>query len=79
MLEVLTHEAVRFCSRAVQLSPALFAQMRRALLRDFHQWSYDKETYFQNWMDRRLVYRTIVSKPPTNLQQFYWEQWPELT
>ena len=36
-LEVLTREAVRFCSRAVRLFPAPFAQMRTALVRDFHQ------------------------------------------
>ena len=36
-LEVLTREAVRFCSR-VRLFPAPLAQMRTALIRDFHQW-----------------------------------------
>ena len=35
-LEVLTREAVRFCSRAVRLFQALLAQMRTALKRDFH-------------------------------------------
>ena len=34
-LEVLTHEAVRFCSKAVQLFPALLAQIRMALIWDF--------------------------------------------
>ena len=38
LLEVLTREAVRFCSRAVRLFPAQLAQMRTALIRDFHQW-----------------------------------------
>ena len=44
MLEVLTREAVRFCGRAVWLfpappaPPAPLAQMRTALIRDFHQW-----------------------------------------
>ena len=38
LLEVLTREAVRFCSRAVRLSPAPLAQMRTALIQDFHQW-----------------------------------------
>ena len=33
-----TREAVRFCSRAVRLFPAPLAQMRTALIRDFHQW-----------------------------------------
>ena len=37
-LEVLTHEAVRFCSRVVRLFPAPLAQMRTALIRVFHQW-----------------------------------------
>ena len=37
LLEVLTREAVRFCVRAVRLFPALLAQMRMALIRDFHQ------------------------------------------
>ena len=37
-LEVLTREAVRFCSRAIRLFPAPLAQMRTALIRDFHQW-----------------------------------------
>ena len=37
-LEVLTREAVRFCSRAVRLFPALLAQMIMTLIRDFHQW-----------------------------------------
>ena len=36
LLEVLTREAVRFCSRAVQFFPVSFAQMRTALIRDFH-------------------------------------------
>ena len=31
-LEVLTRDAVRFCSRAVQLFPAPLAQMRTALI-----------------------------------------------
>ena len=34
-LEFLTHEAVRFCSRAVRIFPAFLAQMRTALIRDF--------------------------------------------
>ena len=38
LLEVLTCEAVRFCSRAIWLFLALLAQMRMALIRDFHQW-----------------------------------------
>ena len=39
LFEVLTREAVRFCSRAVvRLFPAPLAQMRTALIRDFHQW-----------------------------------------
>ena len=37
LLEVLTHEAVRFCSRAVRLFPAPLAQMRTALIQDFYQ------------------------------------------
>ena len=37
-LEVLTHEAVRFCSRAVRLFSTLLAQMLMALIWDFHQW-----------------------------------------
>ena len=37
LLEVLTREAVRFCSRA-RLFPAPVAQMRTALIRDFDQW-----------------------------------------
>ena len=37
-LEVLTREVVRFCSRAVRLFPAPLAQIRTALIRDFHQW-----------------------------------------
>ena len=37
-LEVLTREAVRFCSRAVRLFPTPLAQMRTALIRDFRQW-----------------------------------------
>ena len=37
-LEVLTREAVRFCSRAVRLFPAPLEQIRTALIRDFHQW-----------------------------------------
>ena len=37
-LEVLTCEAVCFCSRAVQLFPAPLAQMRMALIHDFYQW-----------------------------------------
>ena len=37
LFEVLTREAVRFCSRAVRLFPALLTQMRNALIRDFHQ------------------------------------------
>ena len=36
LLEVLTREAVRFCSRAVRLLAPL-AQMRTALIRNFHQ------------------------------------------
>ena len=36
--EVKIREAVRFCSRALRLFPALLAQMRTALIRDFHQW-----------------------------------------
>ena len=38
LLEVLTREAARFCSRTVRLFPAPLAQMRTALIRDFHQW-----------------------------------------
>ena len=38
LLEVLTREAVRFCSRAVRLFPALLVQMRTVLIRDFHHW-----------------------------------------
>ena len=38
LLEVLTREAVRFCSGAVRLFPVPLAQMRTALVRDFHQW-----------------------------------------
>ena len=38
LLEVLTREAGRFCSRAARLFPAPLAQMRTALIRDFHQW-----------------------------------------
>ena len=38
LLEVLTREAVRFCSRAVRLFPAQLAQMCTAFIRDFHQW-----------------------------------------
>ena len=37
LLEVLTREAVRFCSRAVRLFPAPLAQMRTGLIRDFYQ------------------------------------------
>ena len=37
LLEVLTHEAVRFCSRAVRLFPAPLAQMRTALIQHFYQ------------------------------------------
>ena len=36
-LEVLTREAIRFCSRAIQLFLALLVQMRTALIRDFYQ------------------------------------------
>ena len=38
LLEVLTREAVGFCSRTVRLFPTPLAQMRTALIRDFHQW-----------------------------------------
>ena len=38
LLKALTHESVRFCSRPVRLFLALLAQMRTALIRDFHQW-----------------------------------------
>ena len=38
LLEFLTREAVRFCSRAVRLFPAPHALRRTALIRDFHQW-----------------------------------------
>ena len=38
LLEVLTREAVRFCSRVVRLFPATLLQVRTALIRDFHQW-----------------------------------------
>ena len=38
LLEVLTREAVRYCSRAVRLPSAPLAQMRTAFIRDFHQW-----------------------------------------
>ena len=39
LLKVLTREAARFCSRAARLFPAPLAQMRTALIRDFHhQW-----------------------------------------
>ena len=34
---LLTRKGVRFCSRAVPLFTALLAQMRTALIRDFHQ------------------------------------------
>ena len=34
--EVKICKAVRFCSRAVRLFPALLAQMRIALIQDFH-------------------------------------------
>ena len=37
-LEVLTREGVRLYSRAIRLFPAPLAQMRMALIRDFHQW-----------------------------------------
>ena len=37
-LEVLTLEAVHFCSRTVRLLPAPLAQMRTALIQEFHQW-----------------------------------------
>ena len=37
-LEILTREAEHFCSRAVTALSALRAQMRTALLRDFHRW-----------------------------------------
>ena len=56
LLENLTSEAVRFCRRAARLFPAPLAQMRTALIRDFHKWfckesarrpygSYDKISY----------------------------------
>ena len=35
-LKGLTREAVRFCSRVVRLFRAPLAQMRTALIRDFH-------------------------------------------
>ena len=37
-LEVLTCEVVCFCSRAVWLFPTPVAQMRTALIWNFHQW-----------------------------------------
>ena len=43
LLEVLTRKAVRFCSRAIGLFPAPLAQMRTALIQDFHQW-FSKES-----------------------------------
>ena len=38
LLEVLTREAIRFCSRDVRLFLVPLAQIRTALIRDFHQW-----------------------------------------
>ena len=38
LLEVLTREAMRFCSGAVWLFPAPLVQMHAALIQDFHQW-----------------------------------------
>ena len=38
LLKVLTRKAVRFSSRAVRLFLAPLAQMRTALIQDFHQW-----------------------------------------
>ena len=35
LLEVLTREAVRFCSRAVRLFPAPLAQMRTTFIKGF--------------------------------------------
>ena len=37
-LEVLTREAVRFVVGPFSVFPAPLAQMRTALIRDFHQW-----------------------------------------
>ena len=37
-LEVLTREAIRFSSRAIRLFLAPLAEMRTALIQDFHQW-----------------------------------------
>ena len=45
LLEALTSEAVRFCSRAVRLFPAPLAQMSMALIRDFHQWFCKESTH----------------------------------
>ena len=56
--EILTREAVRFCSRTVRLFLVPLAQMRTALIQDFHQWfckekapgphgSYDNIVYYQ--------------------------------
>ena len=38
LINYVSCEAVRFCSRAVWLFPALLMQMRMALIWDFHQW-----------------------------------------
>ena len=38
LLEFLTREAVRFCSRAVRLFLAPHAQRCTVLIRDFYQW-----------------------------------------
>ena len=38
LLEVLTREAGLFCGRAVRLFLAPLAEIRTALIRDFHQW-----------------------------------------
>ena len=38
MFEVLTREAIRFCSKAVRLFPTRLLQTRTALIWDFHQW-----------------------------------------
>ena len=49
-LEVLTREAVRFCSRAVRLFLAPLAQMRTALIQDFHGFMVFMVSWFHGFM-----------------------------
>ena len=61
LLEVLTREAVRFCSRAVRLFPAPLAQMRTALIQDRTGPSRGRTGHMINFLNKILNYSQYIS------------------